>query len=78
MMEQEFEDNLAEQVKVSSAADTFISSYLTNDAFDLSAQTFEVDLCLLECLLAPILDQTAGLAKYLCYCIEYASGFRSA
>lgn len=33
MMEQEFEENLAEQVEVSSAADTFISSYLTNDAF---------------------------------------------
>ncbi len=78
MMEQQFEENLAEQFEVSSAVDTFIASYLTSDAFGLLAQTFEVDCCSLECLLRPTFNQTAGLAKHLHSCIEYVCDFRSA
>lgn len=72
-MEQQFEENLAEQFKVSSAVDTFIASYLTSDAFGLLAQTYEVDCCPLECLLPTRFSQTAGLAKHLYSCIEYVS-----
>lgn len=64
-MEQQFEENLAEQFKVSSAVDTFTASCLTSDAFGLLAQTFEVDCCSLEYLLLPRFDQTAGLAEHL-------------
>lgn len=43
MVEQQFGENLAEQVEVSSTVDKFIDSYLNNNTSGLLVQTFEGD-----------------------------------